>query len=68
MTTGLAVHRTRDGFAVRSATGRGAYRVRQDWAGRWMCSCPDYGYRRWRSGGVCKHIQAALAAEAEPKD
>lgn len=30
--------------------------------GKWMCSCPDWIYRKQKTGGKCKHLMAILSA------
>lgn len=34
-------------------------------SGRFCCDCPDWTYRKSRTGEPCKHVRAALAALAE---
>lgn len=62
---------TRQTWEVRSMSDRDRlYIVRQNQAGAWSCSCPDFAYRcaPKGEGHYCKHIRGVLEDVREVAD
>ena len=61
----LKAHDPLDGsqlwIAVSRSRPAAGYVLRQGPDGRWLCSCPRYGFR-----GDCAHVRAVYALQARP--